>query len=311
MANLLRTSSAKYRNWVWTINNPSYEYVAGSDDFWNRFGGSLRYAIYQIERGGDTGTIHWQGYVEFDKPISGAALSKMLPSSYHSRRNGTRIQAREYCRKEESRIGGPFEKGDFGLEPGKRNDLLDVKQLIDDGKEEVVIWDECFVAMTKYFKGVEKYKSLRQPKRTQVTRWKVYVGKPGTGKTESVQKEYPTAYWKSADEWWDGYSGEDVVVLDEFHGWLPFHLLLRLGDGSPLPVQVKGSKVHFIATLVVIISNKEPSEWYAYQEKKLDFDAIKRRIGGISWTRKNQEPQEFSDYESFYEALLNAQGRYY
>jgi len=42
-------------------------------------------------------------------------------------RRGTRDQAREYCRKEESRVdgGGPWEYGNFGLGgQGKRSDLV-------------------------------------------------------------------------------------------------------------------------------------------------------------------------------------------
>lgn len=40
-------------------------------------------------------------------------------------------------------------------------------------------------------------------------------GSTGTGKTRGVRERFPEAYLKSNTKWWDGYNGEDVVILDE------------------------------------------------------------------------------------------------
>lgn len=74
----------------------------------------VRYVIYQVESAPTTGTIHTHVYVEFDKPVRRPQAIKLLslPEEAHfEARQGTRTQARDYCRKEESRVSGPFEFG--------------------------------------------------------------------------------------------------------------------------------------------------------------------------------------------------------
>lgn len=75
-------------------------------------------------------------------------------------------------------------------------------------------------------------------------------------------ESYPDAYWKQRSNWWDGYANHEHVVIDEFYGWLPFDLLLRLCDRYPLLVETKGGQVQFSANTIVITTNKRPTEWY-------------------------------------------------
>ena len=45
----------------------------------------------------------------------------------------------------------------------------------------------------------------------------VLWGPSGTGKSRFVAKRWPKAFWKSPEaKWWDGYAGQEVVVLDDF-----------------------------------------------------------------------------------------------
>jgi len=132
------------------------------------------------------------------------------------------------------------------------------------------------------------------------------VGEPGTGKTEWVSKTYPDAYWKQSTKWWDEYCAHEVVVLDEFKGWLPYNDLLRLMDGTPMTVEKKGSQTSFLAKKVVIISNYPPWTWYKFDEERLNFNALKRRLDrdGAMWIhRKFQEPEMALNYEDFVEVL--------
>jgi len=76
-----------------------------------------------------------------------------------------------------------------------------------------------------------------------------------------------TNYWVkkpgySQTPYFDGYEGQEVVVIDEFYGWLPKDLLCRMCDRYPLLVDTKGGCVNFYPKTIIITSNTDPQEWY-------------------------------------------------
>ena len=64
-------------------------------------------------------------------------------------------------------------------------------------------------------------------------------------------------------KWWDGYSGQPFVIVDDYRRDLcTFSELLRLLDEYPYRVERKGSSCQFRATDIVITSPKHPrSTW--------------------------------------------------
>lgn len=40
-------------------------------------------------------------------------------------------------------------------------------------------------------------------------------GPPGTGKTRYVHEKYDDIYDKGQNKWWDGYTGQKVVLIDD------------------------------------------------------------------------------------------------
>lgn len=93
----------------------------------------------------------------------------------------------------------------------------------------------------------------------------------------------PDAFWvppaSSTGQWWCHYDGEDDVIYDEFYGQLPYSMLLRLLDSTPLRLPTKGGSVNFVARRLIITSNKEPWHWYS-KEAVPDLQALKRRLQG-------------------------------
>lgn len=78
-------------------------------------------------------------------------------------------------------------------------------------------------------------------------------------------------------KFWDGYQGQDFVVIDEFRGSISISHLLRWLDRYPVIVEVKGSSVCFRASRVWITSNLDPKAWYPDADKET-VDALMRRL---------------------------------
>lgn len=124
---------------------------------------------------------------------------------------------------------------------------------------------------------------------------KIFInwGESGTGKTYTALKDHPDAYVvirpnKDGQVWWDNYDGEETIIFDEFYGWFPYDMLLRLCDRSPFQGAVKGGFVHIKATTFIFTSNKPWEEWYSedLRTKTDDFAAWRRRLA--EWGKVTQ-----------------------
>lgn len=266
------------RTWCFTWNNPpGLDSTSNLIQFdWTVFGDSLRYGVAQLERG-ESGTIHWQGYVEFTKPRKLGGLKKAIAAAHFEQRRGTPTQAREYCMKPEGRVSGPFEFGNFkDGGQGKRTDLVSAMSMVKDGKTDQEVAEEMPAVWLRYSRGLREYKRICLPPRTFKTEVFVYWGPTGTGKTRRAFEEHPGAYFKPRGDWWDGYEGQTCVVIDDFSGWLPYTFMLHLLDRYPLLVPYKGGFHQFSSRTVIITSNFHPSAWYNDKVKCPDGPLLRR-----------------------------------
>lgn len=112
------------RNWVFTSYDLENFKVPDEDP---RF----RYCVYQAERCPDTGRVHLQGYIEFNKAIAFGAVKQLMgdPAIHLEARRGTRAEARAYCMKAESRYADPVEFGTWtgASDQGARTDLNEAR----------------------------------------------------------------------------------------------------------------------------------------------------------------------------------------
>jgi len=245
------------RHWCFTLNNPTDKLI------WDE---KVRYAVYQLEKG-DQGTPHYQGYIEFDKPSR--MPKKLIPGAHFEARKGTRDQARAYCMKDESRVEGPFEYGEWIEGQGARSDIHKMVQTCKKGTTKQELIEEHTEVYAKYPRFVELCKRTYAKKRDPANEMNVvcYWGKSGCGKTRKAVEEFAGKpyYMKTptTKDWWDGYDGEEHVIIDEADkGYLKLCEMLSILDRYPCKVNVKGDVMEFTATSIILTANKHPELWY-------------------------------------------------
>lgn len=289
----MSSSGTRNRRWCFTINNPSLD---GADDpsVWLETLIGLEkvpWAVWQYERGNENSTLHVQGFVIFKNPMRKVGVRALNARAHWIIANGDNQSQMDYCRDEtgvgesEDIPGGHPWQGEVGVMPasgrGGRSDLLEVQALLDSGASMSTVAENHFGSYVRYNRGFDRYRQIRQPPRTWQTFTKVIIGPPGVGKSRMALEEAGLeAYWLPRPNgprvFWDGYDGQDNVVIDEFTGWMSRTYLCRLLDRYPLMVDTKGSSVPFRAKKIWITSNSRPEDWYP----RIGLGPIVRRLSG-------------------------------
>lgn len=282
------------KNWCFTINNPSVREI----HLFNIDGlpSTISYCVWQVERG-ENGTVHVQGFVQFSAKKRTGQIAKLeykykineVPSSLkpfeHAHlepMRGTAEQARDYCKKEDSRIDGPWELGFITIK-GQRTDLETAyKAIVDSGN-----WAAGGPKIAlKYASGCIKAASKFPPPMREDLKVICIKGDTGIGKTWWAWHEFPdlfSPYYGNTGIWWDGYDGQETVLLEEYRGQLPLQKLLQVLDPYPLRLEVKGGCVPAKFRFIIITTNTHPNDWY--QDKPGQFtrdkerEALARRLG--------------------------------
>lgn len=263
----------RVRQYCFTLNN----YV---DDDLSRIRGLITESTYGIvgKEIGDSGTPHLQGYIVFPKKTTFEVAKQLLGSRCHLEPSrGTPEEASEYCRKD----GDYFEHGILPR-PGQRNDLESVVERCRKGSGIREVAETFGATYIRYHRGIERFIDIlaAEPTRTEKTEVRVYVGKPSVGKSLRARTEglaFGAIYYKPHGQWWDGYSGQPVVIMDDFYGGYPYHELLNLLDRYPLRVPYKGGFANFTSKLLFLTSNRYVSQWYN-KDKFDDLSALFRRL---------------------------------
>lgn len=110
------------------------------------------------------------------------------------------------------------------------------------------------------------------------------IGNPGVGKTRYVVDTIPEAqlyHHEPGDAWFDGYSGQPYVLMDDFVGaasGMRLDKCLRFLDRYRVRLPVKGSFTYLVSKTVYLTSNIHPYAWYKWTGRELQYLALKRRI---------------------------------
>lgn len=236
---------------------------------------------------GEEGTPHLQGAGVLKNRQSFSTVKKWFPRAHLEKMRGQPEQNLEYCSKEDLE---PFTCGEMP-KPGKRTDLHDVAEMVNDGCTLLQIAEHHPTSIIKYHKGITVLRSIRAGKRDPTDPPKVYwlFGAAGTGKTRFAWDYGCSIYGAEKTlilpdqtlKWFDCYDGQDCVIIDDFRAkGVSFPFLLRVLDRYPLDVPCKGAflnwnpKVIFITTPTTIDGTFETRLLH----KPEDMAQLRRRV---------------------------------
>jgi len=101
-------------------------------------------------------------------------------------------------------------------------------------------------------------------------------GEPRIGKTYWVRSRFENIFVKAQNKWWDGYCGEDIVILDDFDSSQLGHMLKIWADNYSFNAEVKGGNVKPVYTKLYVTSNYLP--YQIFKEDSILADAIAKRF---------------------------------
>lgn len=260
-----------YRNYCFTDNTLTFEVKT---DF-------IKFCVWQKELSPTTSKEHYQGYLELSKPMRLTAMAKLYPGIHFEKRNGTQTQAIEYCKKSDTRIDGPWEYGKPARQ-GERTDIIALKEHFFSGKRVRHMTDELHPTYAKYMKYADKISTLAAHTINPELEVYLIIGKTGTGKTRYAYDNYPDLYRlpisTRKDIWFDGYDGQETVLIDDFAGYMALGSLLQVLDIYGAPVPIKGGFTRLTPKRIIITTNIHPNKWYKYDGRESQYEALCRRF---------------------------------
>lgn len=270
-----QSDAAKFkaaRNCVWTLCNYTDEDIKAIAAW------DCKYLIYGREKAPDTGTPHLQGYVEWKRPKEWQTLKNTHKRIHWECRLGSQEQAIKYCMKgeqshaewKEAAWSGPnWGKGaqvtEIGNrnEAGKRTDLDEVARL---ALARVPVADIAAKYPSQYIlyhKGIDKLIESQYKHRCAAPYIEWRWGPAGTGKTSEPSERHANAFYvKDGTVWWNGYTQQECIIIDDFDGKWPFRDLLRLLDQGPYQGQTKGGYIAINSPYIYITCEFPPSHWW-------------------------------------------------
>lgn len=258
------------RWWIGTVPH------AVVDDISSRFDDTVKYAVGQLELGNETGYKHWQLCVNFCRPVRLTHCTKLFGSNSHW--EPTRSSAAcGYVVKSETAVDGT--RFEYGKRPINRADSKDWDQILADAKSGRL--DEIpSDVVVRYYNSLRRIATDHLRAVPVERRVLVFWGATGTGKSrrawaEAGMESYPK---DPRTKFWDGYMGQEHVVIDEYRGGIDISHLLRWFDRYPVVVEIKGSATTLKATTIWITSNLNPRMWYPDLDEETQKALMRRLI---------------------------------
>ncbi|AEN03315.1 rep protein [Porcine circovirus 2] len=286
-----RSGPQPHKRWVFTLNNPSEDERKKIRDL------PISLFDYFIvgEEGNEEGrTPHLQGFANFVKKQTFNKVKWYLGARCHiEKAKGTDQQNKEYCSKEGNLLmecGAPRSQG-------QRSDLSTAVSTLLESGSLVTVAEQHPVTFVRNFRGLAELLKVSGKMQTGVwqTTVLVIVAPPGGGKSKCAsnfadpETSYSTPH---RNKWWDPSHGEEVVVIDDFYGWLAWADPLRLSDRYSLSVETKKRNLPCLARSILITSNQTPLESYSSTAVPAPGALYRRITSLVFWKNATEQSTE-------------------
>ena len=223
-----------------------------------------------------TGTYHTHIFLYSPSPIRFSTVKNRFPTAHIDKTYGSAKENRDYIRKEgkwaetdkaETKVPDTFlEWGDMPAE--KEEKAPQMYKLIQEVREGISTANIIEGSPNLAFR-VRDIDTLRQTllsdryasENRKIEVWYIF-GASGTGKTRGIYDRHDakdicriTNYRNGRGISFDGYTGQDVLVFEEFHSQIPIEDMLNYLDIYPLSLPARYSDRVACYTRVYITSN--------------------------------------------------------
>lgn len=261
---------------------------------------TMEYLVQQEELCPTTQKEHWQGAVVFDSLVRLSGLKKLLPKAHWEMMRGGIQQASFYCYNPEKRIDGGLLLED-GVKPvspdqARGESTAERYKRAYDLAIEGRLREIEPAMMVRHLGNICRISTMFGKKPPNINRQETpgvwLVGGAGVGKTTLCQK-FEHYSKDPRHRWFDGYSSESCVVVDDF---APFHvaqtdILKQLGHQFAFQAEVKGGACWARPLCVIVTSQYMIHDiWDKDAESR---EAIMRRYKSFSMPHDSEEAEAY------------------
>lgn len=236
---------------------------------------NVKYIKGQLEQGSNTDYLHWQLLIHFDSKKTLNYVKRIFGDGIHAEATKSKA-AEDYVWKDDTAIPGTrFELGTPSLKRNSQKDWDLIVQYARQGDFDRIPGD----VLVHSYGNLKKIRVDALKPESIEREVSVFWGRTGAGKSRRAWDESGLdAFPKDPNtKFWDGYSGQEHVVIDEFRGSISISHLLRWLDRYPVIVEVKGSSCVLRAKKIWITSNLSPEDWYPDLDSETKL-ALRRRF---------------------------------
>jgi len=249
----------------------------------------FRYCIFQLEKGEEEQTPHFQGFISFTISKRFRTIKNTLPFAHIEKAKGSNTQCREYCSKKETRVDGPFEIGKFA-EERERTDIKEFVELIKAGvsqAELLNLYPMLFIKEMNKINGIYAVNYERYKYKCRDINVTYIYGTSGIGKSTAVRRKLglENSFWVHHydNSMFTNYNFQDNIVFDEFTGKIPISQINMLLNVEPIELRGLNCVKYGAYHNVYIVSNYSPKELYKeiQQTQPAIYQTFYRRLNNI------------------------------